>query len=530
VILLVLFFTVSKIYGQGMVQAKWTEDFVNSIAINGNWDMSSAMFDIRMKESGIRFVRFNIQTGGFNELSKLYNFGGIKGSIVPNPGTTPAAYKATISPHKQYIDQLEGSNEPNIWPWTYKGLTDGGDLFPATNLFFSEFYDLMKADPKTANIPIASPDFATSLGDIPKFIKGCNNPKLNMDRRNVHFYPNTHWGSDTRPTQNESNAQLTAILKAYDNWGNTTPLIMTETGYSTKYEPPVDDNMKVSHLAYAKYSSRIFAENFKLGVMRTYLFKLMGDGGEEAQWGICKSNVDGGTPYGAFYAIKNLIGLLSDATWDSGNKTWSKTSFTPDSLDYTILNALSTTKSLLLQKSNGDFYLLIWQNVNVFNTQGTNYTDLNPAEDVINIRINNATISSATQYKFKPTTTTCDYTSTLLAVDNGNHIKNINVPDHVLIIKLVVKSLTSSNKVFNTGNAFGANIYPNPLGEGFLNIDYKSAGDNEVAIYDISGRRIYHKLTNSSNLPISHEEFDSGLYIVNLRSGTNQKNMKLSVQ
>ena len=43
-------------------------------------------------------------------------------------------------------------------------------------------------------------------------------------------------------------------------------------------------------------------------------------------------------------------------------------SVTPSSLSYTLVNAPSTIHHLLLQKSSGDYYLLLWQEVSSYNS------------------------------------------------------------------------------------------------------------------------------------------------------------------
>src|SRR5690606_15588671 len=122
-----------------------------------------------------------------------------------------------------------------------------------------------------------------------------------------------------------------------------------EAGYRTHAQG-------VSERADAIYTPRMFAEFFRRGISRTFKYELLTINDSE-KYGLLRSD---GTEKPAFTASKNLINLLSDNTWDAENKAWTTPTFTPGTLDYEIATSASTLHDLLLQKSNGDFYLLIW--------------------------------------------------------------------------------------------------------------------------------------------------------------------------
>jgi hypothetical protein len=85
----------------------------------------------------------------------------------------------------------------------------------------------------------------------------------------------------------------------------------------------------------------------------------------EQNYGLIYNNL---TPKPAFTALTNLIQLLSEP----------ETSFTPGKLDYSLEVQSSGTyvrtqyvHDLLLEKSDGDFYLLLWHEIS-----GTSNTDM----------------------------------------------------------------------------------------------------------------------------------------------------------
>ncbi len=58
----------------------------------------------------------------------------------------------------------------------------------------------------------------------------------------------------------------------------------------------------------------------------------------------------------AFVALKNLIRLLKDSSLH----------FTPEALDYDLSSNASNLHHTLLEKHNGTFYLILWQEVSSF--------------------------------------------------------------------------------------------------------------------------------------------------------------------
>ncbi len=130
--------------------------------------------------------------------------------------------------------------------------------------------------------------------------------------------------------------------------------------------------------------------------------------------------------------MKNLIQFLKDATYNTSSRVWESPDFKVGNLDYTLTGELANVHSTLLQKSNGKFYLCLWQEVSSYDINDSVEADIKNPEvpDVLKFA---TPISSAVAYR--PTGGT---TGTTLAV-GGNQI-SMRIPDEVVIIELTSTS------------------------------------------------------------------------------------------
>jgi hypothetical protein len=136
----------------------------------------------------------------------------------------------------------------------------------------------------------------------------------------------------------------------------TIPLAPSEQGYYTG-----NANGALSEDIHARYYPRIYAEMYRHGMPRTITYRFddyCGDlNNPECNWGLMRFDQ---TLKPAFFAMKNLNALLKEPG----------ASFNPGSLTYSVSVAAngSFTRTqymhdLLLEKSNGDYYLLFWHEI-----------------------------------------------------------------------------------------------------------------------------------------------------------------------
>ena len=147
------------------------------------------------------------------------------------------------------------------------------------------------------------------------------------DYGNAHTYPNAGQTPDDAMQRLNDLANLAAASQ---------PVMTTEMGW--------DGNAGFSQGDVAKYVLDAALDGWKNGDARTYFYALFDDGA--GAFGLM--NPDGSAkPAGA--ALHNLTTLLGD----SGGGA-------PGSLDYSLDGAVAVDNSLLLAKSDGSYWLALW--------------------------------------------------------------------------------------------------------------------------------------------------------------------------
>ena len=191
------------------------------------------------------------------------------------------------------------------------------------------------------------------------------------------------------------------------------PIIVTETGYHNAVNDRQTTHKAVTEQVAAKYIPRTFLEFFNRGIKRTFLYELMDQRpapDAENNFGIIRAN---GTPKPAFYALRNLISVLNDTPGSTAS----------GGLSYYFSGDVKDLHHLLLQKSNGDFYLVLWLNsesTDAVKTQRVTVNLLTPTQEAATFLPNRS--SAATATFSAPTRVTMD------------------VPDAPIILKVVPKA------------------------------------------------------------------------------------------
>ena len=104
----------------------------------------------------------------------------------------------------------------------------------------------------------------------------------------------------------------------------------------------------MSDAIIGRYELRTLFNSLRVGISRTYLYEMIDDP-SSLNYGLL---TDSFTPRPDYTAIKNVMSLLKDVSFSQ-----------PGKLDYTIAGQTQNVYQLLLQKSNGTFYLAIWLGV-----------------------------------------------------------------------------------------------------------------------------------------------------------------------
>jgi hypothetical protein len=120
------------------------------------------------------------------------------------------------------------------------------------------------------------------------------------------------------------------------------PVVATETGYQD--DPSLVDG--VPPQIAGRYMPRVLLEQFRAGVVRTFLYELA-DFPNSGHYGLLTED---GTPKAAFNAVKGLLNLLADPG----------PAFTPRALRYTVDNDGGDIRHVAFQKRDGTYFLAIW--------------------------------------------------------------------------------------------------------------------------------------------------------------------------
>lgn len=293
---------------------------------------------------------------------------------------------------------FEGNNEPNNWGVTYKGEPGGGrsPSWLAVAKLQRDLYRAVKADPVLRKYPVWSiseggaerdnvglqfltipAGAGTLLPDGTKF----------ADAANVHnyiYHPNSSGLADNKSWNAADPTSACKVDGLYGNygvtWGGhfrgyseaellTLPRVTTETGCTI--DGPVTEEIQALNLL------SLYLDQFKRGWSHTavYLLRDRTDEGGNQSFGFFRADY---TPRKAAVYLHNLTTILADR----GNLA------RPGRLSYVIPEQPPTVHELLLQKSDGTFYLVIWGE----RLKGTDDIDVRLGEAYPTLTIHDPTI------------------------------------------------------------------------------------------------------------------------------------------
>ena len=295
-------------------------------------------------------------------IGAAYEKYGAQAMLLVNGGKN-ASPKDVVSRLKLYepgsVDLVEGPNEvnnkfpPQNLNIEYQGKTDeaGGAAF------MDDLYKLIKTDPATRNIGVVS--FTAIFTDY-HLARPCDS----FDFSNMHSYQG----------YNVPSSSIAPNETSFDNilpsGGAIKPFVPTECGYNVQADVSNGTNNTGSLRAQALNIPMLLAEYFRHGIKRAYLFALHNADG----YGLLES--DQTTKRPSYFAVKNLLATIKDSSWNGKTHQWVGGDFTPRALLFHMEGAPSTVHTLTLQKHDGQYVLLIWNEVQNF--------DQNTHKDIVN--------------------------------------------------------------------------------------------------------------------------------------------------
>jgi hypothetical protein len=319
----------------------------------------------------------------------------------PRDGIDPAnVVKDAVKPVLAAVEAVEGPNEWDVQPQ----LTYQEQSFPqGVRKYQDGLYTALKGDAATSALPVLMPSLA-----IPS-----NSLKLgylhSVDMGNMHSYAGGHVPSHDLDRKWIPNTKVVSGLKK--------PIVATECGWHNATGDRKASQPGISEAASSRYVPRLYLEYFNRGIQRAFLYELINErqaSEQEQNFGLLRYD---GSPKPAFIALKNLISLLKDPGAD----------FRPQSLAYTLRGNTRNVHHTLLQKRDGRFYLILWQEVPSFNLQ--NRKQLRVRDQQVTLTLNSAA-KTATLYQPLSSIAPVKQYSTPRRL-------SLNVPDHPLVVELV---------------------------------------------------------------------------------------------
>ena len=357
-------------------------------------------------DMGIRHIRDGVRTGpGFGENGYFY-------TRVRELTAAGVRHTLTTSYNGAYSTETNWAQLPSVYQWCNGGIVawtgvnepdlygpTGGGWPAATTAAQQNLWNVIQADATqvAAGVQVVS---SSPTGSGPTTL-GDQSPWCDV----VDYHP---YEGGRRPGQ-----QVSSGLTQARAMGATEPVVWTECGYH--HHLPATGHIPVSLLADGIYTPRMFLEYFRRGVYRSFSYELMdlwSSAGQDARFGWISN---GGTPYLAYTATKNLLTVMADPG----------PAFTPAPLPHRVEGfAAAHTRSLLFGKRDGSHWLAIWRDVDVWNR--TTKTDINVAAQPVTVDL-----AQPRQWStFRPTTA-----ATVDDEGYGRHI-DLQISGEAVLVKV----------------------------------------------------------------------------------------------
>lgn len=343
--------------------ARTTNEFVDTVGINIHSSYNNTPYDqhdqvlASLRELGIRHVRDNFmpptESAARQTRQRAFRRAladhGIRSTVqLGKPGEDPAAYVASARlDDPGVLAAIEGPNEFD--------LTKRPNWVAEVRDYQARLHAVAKADTKLRDLPllgpsVGNPSNAAAFGDVSAW----------SDRANIHAYP----GGKAPGTFTDVVGSQTAMM-----FGGKSPIV-TETGYHNAASvwgghPYVPEDVA------ATYLPKLFLDNFRRGIERTFSYELINAYHDPNQWvadahfGLLRQDFSM-KPVGE--RMRNLMRLIDpDATAGARG-----------ALDYTLQGDLTGVERVLLRRADGTFVLALWQKGRVYDEYARRHVSVSP--------------------------------------------------------------------------------------------------------------------------------------------------------
>lgn len=305
------------------------------------------------------------------------------------------------------MDALEGPNECD-----FLGQCGGGGSLGIANSL--AFLPTLQYAAQTLNVPLVAPSLA-----LPQSYPIAGNLDSLVNINTLHLYfggrnPGSNGWGDYDP-QGHS-------YGSFDFWRDQSqinapglPVEIGETGFMSW--PTTGTQFTVPEDVTASYVPRTLLLAFKHGFDKTFFYQLIDEPTSPQGYGLLRNDF---SEKPGFTALKNMLNLLSDPGANN---------FTPGSLPVEILGGDGNVNHLLLQKSDGSFWLALWLEEPSWDPVNVSYVPVTPEN--IGIRLGSG-YTTTTNFQFNKTGNYVGFNQPM----NGN-IAGLTVTDQVSILRIV---------------------------------------------------------------------------------------------
>nr|CAA9244948.1 GH119 [uncultured Armatimonadetes bacterium] len=421
------------------VPARSADAFVDAMGVCTHWGYPDTPYGFAYEQVkkllgdlGVRHVR-----DGFHPREEdLFQTYGIRTTVIVGPTQPIGKTVQTLKENVHLVAMVEGPNEVDLFPtsanYNGKGFPEGPRNFQ------NDLYAALKADPATRRLPVIAPSTARNDSNLRLA------PLRAFDHTVMHSY-----AGGQMPSRSLEGRDVNNVANAYRILGtgaDLKPIVVTESGYHTALGSSVvlgGAQPGVSERAQAKYLPRHFCEYWNAGIARTFTYEFIDEFPDydkseheatnaEACFGIVKRD---GKPKPAYHALKNLIALLREGTWNPRAKTWDTPRVAPRALSFRLSGDTADVHHTLLQKSDGDFYLILWREVSSFDTAARK--DIRNPDAAVTLHLGSPVRSAAV---YRPG----QGSQALKAVASPSRSIALSVPDELLVVRLTPAKATDA--------------------------------------------------------------------------------------
>jgi serralysin len=313
-----------------------TNDFVSTLGVNTHIDFANygyqnlATVEANINYLGVKNLRDSAQTP--TDAQTWLQVAQATGAKFDDyiAETSPAGMTTDLS----YVKQLASEGLLNF----VEGGNEEDDDYPAslgnTMQITAQFQQQVYATGHALGLPVINMSFGsgwTAANNYQGDYGAVGNLAAYADYSNAHSYPNVGQGTDW------STQRLNGLAHLADS---TDPVITTEIGWN--------ESQGFGQANIAKYVVQAALDGMKEGDAKTYFYGLYDDG--SGLFGLMNQD---GTAKPAGTALHNLTSLLAD-TGATAN------TFTAGTLSYTLAGSTANDNALLMEKSDGTYWLSLW--------------------------------------------------------------------------------------------------------------------------------------------------------------------------